>query len=170
MAGTHIYNVVVQELTRRELSNKEQQSLDWFFMLNTAIDNLHKCLWIGIFEEMNRGLEMLRYQTGFKIKMMRLNTNKVKYPELTLDEINQIKSLMPMDLYLYQYAKKLHEHRWNIYVKQRNNLFIPDRQTDSVLELPSIIRGCKSTRYWLGCPKFTYMYPGTAENVAPVKN
>ena len=99
-------------MTKLELANRERQAMDWSYMLDRTIDNLHKCLWVGIFEDTDKGLEMLKYQTGFDIQLMRLNVNKVKYPELTPDEINKIRSLMPMDNYIYEYAKQLHNHRW----------------------------------------------------------
>ena len=166
LAGTHVYNIVRSTLTKLELANRERQAMDWSYMLDRTIDNLHKCLWVGIFEDTDKGLEMLKYQTGFDIQLMRLNVNKVKYPELTQDEINKIRSLMPMDNYIYEYAKQLHNHRWNVYQKQKMGGL--ELNKNSMFNLPSVIQGCKSSRYILQCPKFSYLYEVRAQNVAIV--
>ena len=39
---------------------------------------------------------------------------------------------------------------------------------NSMFNLPSVIQGCKSSRYILQCPKFSYLYEGRAQNVAIV--
>ena len=152
LAGTHVYNIVTGSLTKLELATRERHSMDWSYMLDRTIDNPHKCLWVGVFEDTDKDLEMLKYQTGFDIQMMRLNVNKVKYPELTQDDINKIKSLMPMDMYIYEYVKQLHNHRWNIYQKQKMGSLEVDQNT--IFNLPSVIQGCKSSRYILKCPNF----------------
>ena len=60
LTGTHFMPYVVGFLSEEEQQRREQLRLNWTYMLDTAIDNLHKCLWFGILEDLDRSLEMLR--------------------------------------------------------------------------------------------------------------
>ena len=111
-------------------------------MIDQALANLHKCVWFGLFEELDRSIEMFEYQTGLKIKMKHLNKN-VKYPKPTTDDVLRIKQLIPLDLYLYEYGKQLFEWRWQIY----KNGSLPR----SNILLPQIIHGCTSTNSYIAC-------------------
>ena len=57
---------------------------------------------------------------------------------------------MPMDVFLFEYAKQLHNYRW-----RRFNGIEPtsSSQRDITSELPDVIQGCKSTRQFLDCPQ-----------------
>ena len=126
-------------------------------MLNTAIDNLHKCLWFEIYEQMDQSLEMLKYQTGVDVKMIHANQNKhkPKYNGLTKSEIKKIKSLMPMDMYLYEYTKQLHGHRWKTFTNQGLG---EERETYQFPKLPTTLFGCKSSKCTLFCPSYNVTY------------
>ena len=84
-------------------------------MLDTAINNLHKCLWVGILENLDESMEMFRYQSGLNVTIHHLNISRRKHFNLTEKEIVKLKMLMPMDVYIYEYAKELHRYRWNIF-------------------------------------------------------
>ena len=80
-----------------------------------------KSLWFGLLERLDDSLELFEYQTGLKIQMKHLNrndkfkhlvakqkrsTSKNQYPNPTEENIRKLKNLMPMDLFLYEYAKQ----------------------------------------------------------------
>ena len=125
-------------------------------MLNTAIDHLHNCLWIGLMETLDESLELFEYQTGLKINMEHKNMNKYSYPEPTEEDVRSLIKLMPMDLYLYKYAKQLFERRWQMYLNAKNGAKKPLTPSSSTfLRLPAVIHGCKSTSHYLKCPSDT---------------
>ena len=151
-------------------------------MLNTALDRLHKSLWFGLMERMDESLELFRYQTGLKIQMKHFNKNRYNsagsksnqksnfttsqntYPDPTKDNIRKLKNLMPIDLFLYEYAKQLFEIRWQKYlsIKYGNKTSSALRRVQ--LKLPDRIDGCKSTSKYLNCPDNMYHY-NTKSNV-----
>ena len=160
MAGTHAEGWVWSSahISKEEKERREQLSTNWTYMLNTAIDNLHNCLWLGLMERLDESLELFEYQTGLKIHMKHLNKHisRKKYPEPTNENIQKLETLMPMDLYLYEYAKKLFETRWQMYLNVKNGANNPVLLVDTtVSKLPKIIHGCKSTHQFLKCPNDT---------------
>ena len=164
-----MYRVGHSDLSVLGLDDREKLCQDWSFMLNAAIDNLHKSLWFGILEDGGRSLEMLKFQIGVKLQTEHINVNHKKPPkdDITQDQINRIKALMPVDLYLYEYAKQLHKNRWDSYQMQRNGIEVGKRQKDELSMLPTVIDGCKSTRFELDCPFVTYHYDKLPRNIAP---
>ena len=76
-------------------------------MLNTAINNLHQCLKVGILENLDESLEMFRYQTGLNTTIHHLNISRRKHFNLTEEEVVKLKMLMPMDIYIYEYTKQV---------------------------------------------------------------
>ena len=109
---------------------------------------MHKCLWIGLLENITQSIEMLEYQTGLRIQFGHGNKSP-GYPQPTEDEISKLKKLMPVDLYIYEYAKKLFELRWRMYLKERSNY---QGNSNVTLSLPSVIDGCVATRHYISCP------------------
>ena len=63
-------------------------------------------------------MEMFRYQSGLDMQPMKRNMNK-GYPKPTEEQVKKLKKLMPMDMYLYEYAKQLHEYRYERYKQQQ---------------------------------------------------
>ena len=171
LAGIHMYRVGHSDLRVLGLHDRERLSQDWSFMLNAAIENLHKSLWFGILEEGGRSLEMLRFQIGVELQTEHINVNQKKpsADHLTKNEINRIKALMPVDLYLYEYAKQLHKNRWESYQMQKSGFEVGkrQRQTNGLSMLPSVISGCKSTSFQLDCPFVTYQYNRPPRNIVP---
>ena len=163
------------KLPSQEISRREKLSINWTYMLNVGLRNLHKCLWIGIAEDLEKSFKMLKYQTGLNIKMNKLNVNKnnIVYP--TQKQMLMLENLLPIDMYLYNYAKQIHDHRYEVYLRQRErNIAI----SHSYPTAPSTIRGCKSTRFFLECPSlhinFSYKPNKTwlerIEKAIPIKN
>ena len=154
LAGTNLESYVVGKLGSEEVSRRDLVSANWTYMLNTAIENLHKCLWVGILDEIDRSFEMLKYQTGLEMKMQHLNTRfsngrNDSYPKLNPFQEDFLKKLMPMDMFVYEYAKQLHNFRWVIYKNPRNET---SNSKQIRLQLPRILSGCKSTSQSISCP------------------
>ena len=129
-------------------------SLDWTYVLDKALDNLHKCLWIGILERYDESVELLNYQTGLKIKKNHDHKGPPQ-PKPTDSDIKALTKLMPLDLYIYEYAKQLFDHRWRIYLKETNSTvynFTMKQSPDVELKLPKFIEDCTSTKKYIHCP------------------
>ena len=62
-SATHIASWVVK-LTEAQKQNREAMSLDWNYLLNRALINYHRSLWVGVMEKMDQSLELLHYQSG----------------------------------------------------------------------------------------------------------
>ena len=107
-------------------------------------------------DKRDESLELFEYQTGLKIEMPHINKNR-KYPKPTKDEIMKLKRLMPMDLYIYEYAKQIFDRRWQMYLNTKKGTLISNKvdTTSPILvpDLPKVIDGCKSTKNSLQCPK-----------------
>ena len=145
LAGTHPESWWVWTETDTSEAEREQISTNWTYILNTAIANLHKCLWFGLVEEIDKSLRMFEYQTGLQMKMGHINRN-IKYQKPDKDTVLKIKKLIPSDLYIYEYAKELFKFRWQLYL----NNSLPR----SLIVLPPTIYGCTSTNHYLNCPTF----------------
>ena len=149
LAGTHTGSFVGLNFSDYEIFKNDQLGVNWSYMLEKSINNLHKCLWFGILEELDKSIEMFRFQTGLNITIHHLNIGNRKHLNLTSEEITRLKNLMPMDVFLFEYAKQLHNFRWQRFKgTQPTSSF----QRDISAELPGIIHGCRSTRQFLDCP------------------
>ncbi len=145
-------------------------------MLELAIDNLHNSLWIGILEKMEESLTLLEYQTGLHVTMGHSNRNSRSQHNQPLEVTEKLRRLMPMDMFLYEYANQLHDLRWRVYtnlVKERdgnltqhNNQSINDQvkwdnlksNASDMFVLPKSIAGCQSSRYVLKCSQENIRY------------
>ena len=132
-----------------EASRREELGLNWTYMLDTAINNLHRCLWFGILEDLDRSLELFRYQTGLDTTAHRLNHKIRNGYNISGEELDKLKALMPMDVFLYDYARQLHQYRWLKYKQNWNDVSGILSYTPKFTE---IIKGCKSTRSFISCP------------------
>ena len=159
LAGTNTGPFAV-DVSIEQALRKDRIGLNWTFMLNTAINNLHKCLWFGILEDLGPNMELFKFQTGLNATTHKLNTSFRKGNNITKGELEKLRALMPMDIYLYDYAKQLHEYRWQKYKQNWNN--VPDLTPT----LPKTIRGCKSTSFFLDCPELSihFSFNKTAEH------
>ena len=152
LAGTNTGPFVVS-VREEEAFQKDHLGLNWTYMLNTAINNLHKCLWFGILEDLERSMELFKFQTGLNATTHKMNVSIRKEDNITKAELEKLQALMPMDIYLYEYAKQLHEYRWQKYKHNWNNV------SNYKPRLPQTIRGCKSTRHFLDCPELSIHFP-----------
>ena len=104
-------------ITDKEINRRKAVLGNWTYVLEKAITNLHKCLWFGIIEDLENSFEMLRYQTGLNVTIKHRNVNSEDYPKPSKVQREKLKALMPMDYYLYEYAKQLHEYRYKMFTR-----------------------------------------------------
>ena len=133
--------------------------------MNTAIDNLHKCMWFGLVEDLEKSYEMLRYQTGLNVTIQHTNVNRESYKKPTELEIQKLKVLLPMDMYIYEYAKQLHEYRYRIFKEQqqqkqrqqqRQQLW---KREPISMRLPGVLDGCKYHEGLHNCSLLKRLFP-----------
>ena len=99
----------------------ELQQLETYDALNLAADRLDSTLWFGILEDLERSLELLKFQIDpipvkdmDKIEFPQSNSKATK-PKISIEDRKKLASLMPKDRWIYAYALALFEARWNAY-------------------------------------------------------
>lgn len=147
LTGTHI----AEWVRKGENTEKDPETLErWFFdyekQLTEAADKIDKMFWFGILEDLDRSLELLAFQLDKPVnhlkKITHQNLHKIE-PSLPTEKSTKfLRNLMPQDIWLYDYAKRVFEARW-LYYKTRIYQH-PKRP-----EFPEIF--CKSTRFILRC-------------------
>lgn len=148
LTGTHIGNWVVRGLTERDIVDRETRALDYPRMLNLAADHLESTAWFALLEDMDRSLELLRHTFNLaetpEISHSNPGRKRVKADALSEWAKDALASLMPQDLWLYEYGQRLFEARWTAY-KERKPVVLPPRPP-----LPDHL-SCSSTRFHLEC-------------------
>ena len=136
---------VVPQITKTMKDNRELQSLNFSAMLPLAAERLREVKWFGILEDLNRSMILLQhvYNLTEVPTLPSENCNNVTKPKLTEEESQALASLMPQDIWLYEYAKILFEARWQEY---KSGLFIEPAEPP----IPDSL-SCVSTRFKLNC-------------------
>ena len=86
-----------------------------------AANRLQQTAWFGFLEDLPRSLKLLQHTVGLEGKedlsdsFPMHNTNKHSTPEGETEK--KMRSMIPMDAWLYDYAKLLFEARWEYYVE-----------------------------------------------------
>ena len=130
--------------------------------MSTAIDNLHKCMWFGLVEDLEKSYEMLRYQTRLNVTIQHTNVNKESYKKPTELEIQKLKVLLPMDMYIYEYAKQLHEYRYRLFKEQQQQKQRQQQQWKRgpiSVRLPCVLGGCKYYEGLHNCSLLKRLFP-----------
>ena len=133
---------------------------NWTYVLEKAITNLHKCLWLGLVEDLENSFEMFRYQTGLNVTTEHINVNSEDYQKPSKAEREKLKALMPMDIYLYEYVKQLHNYRLKMFTDQKQQL---KQQTQTKyrelsVKLPGVLDGCKGYSRLYECHLFDKLF------------
>ena len=133
---------------------------NWTYVLEKAITDLHKCLWLGLVEDLENSFEMFRYQTGLNVTTEHINVNSEDYQKPSKAEREKLKALMPMDIYLYEYAKQLHNYRLKMFTDQKQQL---KQQTQTKyrelsVKLPGVLDGCKGYSRLYECHLFDKLF------------
>jgi hypothetical protein len=142
LTGTHTDRSV--GIPADQVEERERIASDYAAMCHLAADRLEQTLWFGILEDLDRSMELLQYalKLDFRPKLPKSNRGP-KQPPATEWEKKALESLMPQDMWLYEYAKRLFEARWMAY-KTGNPVTLPERPP-----LPKLT--CVSTREQLNC-------------------
>jgi len=86
-------------------------------VLKRAAERLENIFWFGILEEMDKSMKLLRFQIGFhsNLKMPHKRKNEHLNHSSSQEIDKMIESLIPMDMWLYEFGKRLFQARWNFF-------------------------------------------------------
>jgi hypothetical protein len=147
LTGTHLSSWVAVSPYGfwRDVKGREQLASNATAMCLLAADRLDATLWFGIIEDLRRSMELLQHALGLSWlpEFPKSNSAKRKYPEPTEWEREVLASLMPQDLWLHEYGKRLFEAR---YQAMKTGVFIQPQRPP----LPDMW-SCKSNRTCLDC-------------------
>lgn len=113
LTGTHIekwVNVDPSEVEERERIYATNATA----MCHLAADRLDQTMWFGILEDLPRSMELLQHALGLTEipSLPKANANQISHEKPTQDEQEALASLMPRDLWVYEYGKRLFEARY----------------------------------------------------------
>ena len=113
----------------------------------------------GIVEDLENSFEMLRYQTGLNVTIEHRNVNSEDYPKPSKVQREKLKALMPMDYYLYEYAKQLHEYRYKMFTELKRKRQQPQiHYKEIALHLPEVLDGCMGVGRLFQCHLFGRLF------------
>lgn len=101
--------------------------------------------WFGILEDLDRSLELLSFQLNLPHKSLTLpksNSNRAPSAKPSAESVEKLESLMPQDMWVYEYAKRVFEARWEYF---KTGSFKPPNRPP----FPKV--QCRSTRFILKC-------------------
>jgi hypothetical protein len=146
LTGTHLSSWVAVSPNRfwRDVTGREQMASNATAMCLLAADRLDATLWFGIIEDLPRSMELLQHALGLSWLPEFPKSNSAKgNPKPTEWEKLALASLMPQDMWLYEYSKRLFEAR---YEAMKTGAFIQPQRPP----LPDMW-SCKSNRTHLDC-------------------
>merc|ERR1712227_653112 len=107
------------------VSGKNKPDLDHVELLNAdfnrtiqiAADRIDQLYWVGILEESTRSMELLSHQLGYnkRIVLPRARTHTETHASSAKpseSDLEKLTSLMPHDIWIYNYAKSVFEARY----------------------------------------------------------
>ena len=116
LTGTHEESSWVKRTKDEvEIANGEALDKNATAMCLLAADRLDQTLWFGILEDLPRSMQLLQYALNLSQvpSLPKGNVNPQQHRKKpTLWEQEALASLMPRDLWLYEYAKRLFEARY----------------------------------------------------------
>jgi len=121
LTGTHIepwVNIDPSEVEERE----RMYATNATAMCHLAADRLDRTFWFGIIEDLARSMELLQHALGLPTTPSLPVVNGNSYPKPTQEEQEALASLMPRDLWVYEYGKRLFEAR---YKAVKTGVFVP---------------------------------------------
>ena len=98
------------------IHEREILLLNTTHVMQKSIDNLQNTFWFGILEDQTRSFQMLSKQLGLATEINLQERNRgasVSRVSASEQVRNYFKKLVPMDVWFYEYAKRLFEGRWN---------------------------------------------------------
>ena len=144
LTGTHIANWV--GTPANEIDQREKTASNATAMLHLAAARLRDTKWFGLLDDLPRSMRLLQHSFNLaSTPEMKVSNKNRKHPPTkpTLEESQAIASLMPQDIWLFNYAKLLFEARWHEF---ETGIFVEPEEPP----IPDII-SCASTRFDLWC-------------------
>ena len=143
LTGTHAEPWV--NVNRSEVREREQMHKNAMAMCLLAADRLDQTLWFGILEDLPRSMELLQHTLGLPTtpSFPKANAMRQVTPELTEWEQKALSSLMPQDLWIYEYGQRLFEARYH---GLKTGEFVPPERPPIPVHLT-----CTSTNSRLDC-------------------
>jgi len=146
LTGTHTEEWVVGALNKTEVTRRENLYKNHTTeMCHLAANRLDQTLWFGLLNDLPRSMELLQHVLGLNETpyLPRGNKNPLPKPDIQENERQALASLMPMDVWLYNYGKLLLDAR---YQAMLTGVFVPPKRPP----LPSTW-SCTSTSNTLDC-------------------
>ena len=143
LTGTHIQTGMIWVGVKPDQnSERETRFLDHKNICLKSVSRLKDTLWFGFLDDQERSFDMLQWQLGYGKKIRLAHANKTPHADITAEDRAILESLMPIDLWIYEYAKTLFDARWEQY---KTGVY----RDPKMPPFPQI--NCKSTRYILAC-------------------
>jgi len=122
LTGTHTGSFV--GIDPSEIEERERRASNATAMCLLAADRLDQTLWFGILEDLDRSMELLGHALNLveTPSFPKANKKRQRQAKPTEWEQEALASLMPQDLWLYQYGKRLFEAR---YQAMLTGVFVP---------------------------------------------
>lgn len=168
LTGTHTANFV--GIDKNDIPRREQVAKNVTEMCMLAADRLDETLWFGILEDLDRSMELLQHALGLRSKptFPMANTKRQVQPMMNEWEVSVLTSLLPQDLWLYEYGKRLFEARYQ--AMKTGEQFVPPERPP----LPQEPLSCASTPTTLECfngpLKGFYEHSGNSKNQTIVRD
>lgn len=161
LTGTHVerwVNVPPTQVNEREV----QYATNATHWCHLAADRLEQTLWFGLIEDVPRSMELLQHALQLPERPILPRANGNSHPKPTKQQKEALASLMPRDLWVYKYGKRLFEARYHA-MKMGEDIVLPARPP-----IPETWT-CNSTRTRLDCSQGpfqgTFQLPPKKERV-----
>ena len=159
--GTHIGSWVIGKVSEAVVKEREQRASNVTAMLSLAAARLRETKWFGMLEDIPRSMELLQHAFHLrKVPSLPTKNKNNMRPHLNISKADYeaLTSLMPQDIWFYNYAKLLFEARWQEY---KTGIYVAPPEPPFPQTLP-----CVSTRLELNCtsgPLATFFAPSKAD-------
>ena len=93
-----------------------------------AARRLEQTVWFGLLEDVERSMKLLQISLGldFAPKLPERNIAKEKHPIPSQEIKLEIEQQLPKDMWLYEFAKRLFDARWNYFIGVDEEYFSPE--------------------------------------------
>jgi hypothetical protein len=147
LTGTHIGSSWVVNVDASDVPEREEVYRNATAMCHLAADRLDQTFWFGMLEDLPRSMELLQHALKLPRtpSLPQRNAGKTHHPKPTEWEEAALASLMPRDLWVYEYGKVLFEARYHAMQTGAEFVVLPERPP-----IPDMWT-CTSTRTRLEC-------------------
>lgn len=91
-----------------------------------SAERLEQTVWFGLLEDVDRSMKLLQISMGLAEvpELLKKNTAKIHYPAPSNETKKEIERLLPKDMWLYAFAKRLFEARWNYFMGVDGGVYV----------------------------------------------